>query len=326
MPLPKPRINENESDFIQRCVVDPTMVSEYRNDQQRIAVCYNLYENKGTKKDAEQEWLNGWDKQLDIAERQEVVNVKRYYLEQYNEAIRIFKQTRQTKNFETIFKRTDIYDLYADMYFRISMRFANYFRKNYALLFKQIDTSGYDDIWKNIFSNLGLQIGQRIAPALKETTDKTLDKELTRFLNDPDLIKLNERDAARIITTRFANIAEYQAKRIVRTEATYAANIGTQQSARDTFGKDELEKKWKTSFDERVRGSHAELHNTTVNYDELFSGIMFVPGDRTNGASAADVINCRCRVIYKPKAGIMESEKLTPEGARQVQEIIREFI
>lgn len=325
MPLPKPRANENESNFIQRCVINPQVVAEFGSIEQRVAVCNSIYDNKQIKKDAEQDWLDGWDKQLEIAERKEVSIFKKYYKQEYSKAIRLFQDKKQTRNFDTIFRPFDYANLYSDMYVRIGMRFANYFRKSYDKLFKEIDTSNYDDLWKQIFSQLGLQIGQRIAPNLKQTTDKTLNKELTRFLNDPELIKLNERDAARIITTRFSNIAAYQAARIVRTESTYAANMGTQQSARDTFGKDELIKKWKTSNDERVRGSHAVLHNTEVNHDDLFQGIMFVPGDRSNGATAKDVINCRCRIIYKPKKGIVEAEKLTPQTARQVQQILTEF-
>lgn len=325
MPLPKPRANENERDFVQRCIVNPEVVTEFGSIEQRVAVCNSIYENKQIKKDAEQDWLDGWDKQLDIAERKEVAIVKRFYKSEYKKAIRIFQQTKQTSNFQTIFKLTDYHSLYADMYSRIGLRFANFFRLSYSELFKELDTSNYDDIWKQVFNQLGLQIGQRIAVDLKATTDKTLNKELTRFLNDPELIKLNERDAARIITSRFSNIAAYQAARIVRTESTYAANMGTQQSARDTFGKDELIKKWKTSADERVRGSHAILHNTEVDHDDLFQGIMFVPGDRSNGATAKDVINCRCRVIYKPKKGVVEAEKLTPQTARQVQQILTDF-
>lgn len=276
-------------------------------------------------KNAEQDWLDGWDKQLEIAEKKEIAIIKRYYKQQYGKAIEIYKQTKQTSNFQTVFKLNDYGDLFANMYERIGFRFADYFRKSYSLLFKQLDTSNYDDLWRQIFNQLGGNIGQKIASDLKSTTDKTLKKEFSKFLNDPDLVKLNEREAARIITSRFANIAEYQAARIVRTEATYIANIGTQQSAKDTFGKNELIKKWKTSSDERVRNSHVILNNIEKDYDDLFQGIMLVPGDRLNGATAKDVVNCRCRIIYKPKPGIVEAEKLTPQTARQVQGILTDF-
>jgi hypothetical protein len=43
MPLPKPFEDESESDFIQRCIIDETMVEEFE-ESQRIAICYTIFE------------------------------------------------------------------------------------------------------------------------------------------------------------------------------------------------------------------------------------------------------------------------------------------
>jgi len=44
MPIPQPNPNEEKKDFIQRCMSDETMVSEYKNTDQRLAVCSTTYE------------------------------------------------------------------------------------------------------------------------------------------------------------------------------------------------------------------------------------------------------------------------------------------
>jgi len=44
MPIPKPTATESKSEFIQRCMTDDTMVSEYENTDQRLAVCSTSYE------------------------------------------------------------------------------------------------------------------------------------------------------------------------------------------------------------------------------------------------------------------------------------------
>lgn len=44
MPIPKPRRSESESDFMERCMGDPTMVQEYDSDQ-RYAVCSTQWED-----------------------------------------------------------------------------------------------------------------------------------------------------------------------------------------------------------------------------------------------------------------------------------------
>lgn len=39
MPLPKPKKNEKDEVFIGRCLGDQTMIKEYPNKTQRMAVC-----------------------------------------------------------------------------------------------------------------------------------------------------------------------------------------------------------------------------------------------------------------------------------------------
>lgn len=45
MPIPKPRKDENRKEFIQRCMSNPIMVSEYNKDK-RSAICTTAFETK----------------------------------------------------------------------------------------------------------------------------------------------------------------------------------------------------------------------------------------------------------------------------------------
>jgi hypothetical protein len=49
MPIPKPTSNESKSEFIQRCMTDDTMVNEFENTDQRLAVCSTSYEENLSK-------------------------------------------------------------------------------------------------------------------------------------------------------------------------------------------------------------------------------------------------------------------------------------
>ena len=46
--MPEPEAREEEDDFIDRCMIHPTMESEYKDTEQRLAVCYAQWrgENK----------------------------------------------------------------------------------------------------------------------------------------------------------------------------------------------------------------------------------------------------------------------------------------
>jgi hypothetical protein len=105
------------------------------------------------------------------------------------------------------------------------------------------------------------------------------------------------------------DLTKGQAARIARTEVNRASNVGHQAQA-STLPYRQV-KEWISARDTRVRGrdkddhaSHWDLNGVTVDENEFFidprnkDRLMF-PGDPK--ASAESTINCRCRVLYKPK-------------------------
>lgn len=61
-------------------------------------------------------------------------------------------------------------------------------------------------------------------------------------------------------------------------------------------------KTWHTSLDERVRLTHMDVEGVTIPIDEAFTvgaSKMLYPLDWTLGASADEIINCRCSVSYE---------------------------
>ena len=46
MPLPLVRPNEKRKDYMQRCMNDRVMIMEYKDANQRLAVCSNIYSKK----------------------------------------------------------------------------------------------------------------------------------------------------------------------------------------------------------------------------------------------------------------------------------------
>ena len=46
MPIPTPTENEQEGEFIVRCMADETMRDEYPDRQQRLAICYGEWRKK----------------------------------------------------------------------------------------------------------------------------------------------------------------------------------------------------------------------------------------------------------------------------------------
>lgn len=49
MPIPKPKKDEKESEFISRCMGDKVMNEDYKDQKQRAAICYTSWKNKDKK-------------------------------------------------------------------------------------------------------------------------------------------------------------------------------------------------------------------------------------------------------------------------------------
>lgn len=54
MPLPKPKKDEKKKDFIDRCMSNDVMKDEYDDNDQRLAVCYSLWDKSKEKKSLEE--------------------------------------------------------------------------------------------------------------------------------------------------------------------------------------------------------------------------------------------------------------------------------
>lgn len=135
----------------------------------------------------------------------------------------------------------------------------------------------------------------------------TIEQQRQRGLTNEEIRKYLEKEARR---------QQIRANTIARTEATNAMNKA-QVLALNSSGR-QWEKSWRSQKDDRVRPGHVDAdnhyHSSTefIDVNELFDvplyekGVRTVeqlafPGDITNGASAGNVINCRCSLIFREK-------------------------
>jgi len=312
MPLPKPRASENESDFISRCVIDPEIIAEYGSQEQRLGVCYSLYSQKTLVKKAKESWKGNFDKLLASSERKEFARVRKYYEGQYSEAISDFLKTGKSNGFDNLFRSADLSDIYRQIYVNIGLKFAKWYSKNFdKVISKQTDVSGYDDIWAERFARSANIIAAERVVLVQGTAKATLTSILKRLSSDPEFMAMGEVEAGRILRQKFGQYSKSQAERLVRTEATNAANYATLESATDMFGQENLQKEWMTSVDGRERPAHRAVDGDIVDFKERFNvggELLFQPGDPFG--SAKNVVNCRCSVAPFPKEDAQAAGKI----------------
>jgi len=246
-------------------------------------------------------WQSAFEKQLDIAEKKQIAKVKRYYKREYYKGVESFISDGQT-NFQLLFDNKDLLKIYRDLYTDIGMRFAKWYVNNFRkFMTKAVDTSAFDDIWANAFASFGSAIGAQRVTLVNGTAKKTLIDLTERLMKDPEFMTLGAVEKGRILRNQFNQYSQWQAERLVRTEATAAANFAQSQAAQTIFSPEQMQKEWIASFDDRVRDTHAQADGQIVMANNTFlvgDQPMMFPGDPAGGA--AETINCRCSVAYFP--------------------------
>jgi Phage Mu protein F like protein len=307
MPLPNPNNGESQNDFMARCVVDPNIVNDFGSIDQRVAVCSNLFNPpKEEKAQSTDNWPDEFEKELTKAERTSIRDFTEFYKAEYNDAIDLFLRVKAmtSASAQGFFQDSKYVGMYEGMYSKIGLQFANWYSRNVEKYLPKADAGNMQSIWANAFAFMGNQVaGQRVT-LVSATAQATLTNTIRQFMSDPIFMSAGEKVQAKMLRQKFDYLADYQARRIVRTEATNAANYATEQAALNLFPGADMTKTWKSGYDARVRPAHQAANNQTVPFNSKFSvggESLQRPGD-PNG-SASNVINCRCSMIVLPKAG-----------------------
>lgn len=191
-------------------------------------------------------------------------------------------------------------------------------RRLVAKVFKAYGFDVKNPAVEGVFAQLGMHI-TRVVASHREAIMAAIDRAWQEGLSVPH--------TADLIRTEGVAMAKTRATTIARTEMIGAVNGGSLAVVRT--GSSARYKQWLATADDRTREDHVDMDGTVVGVDEPFdvagSSMMF-PGD-PNG-DAAEVVNCRCTMIYtdaaeglSADAGIVEGDEmdtLTAEAAAPV--------
>lgn len=136
----------------------------------------------------------------------------------------------------------------------------------------------------------------------REARDKTFDPAVRRALRDGKPIPADV--ARKALEGVKSGLLRTRARTISQTEVLTSLNAGkfrayVQATEDGSLDPESATKVWRDSSDDRVRHSHAILDGESVRLLEPFRSVtgalMLYPGDTSMGATAADVVLCRCR-------------------------------
>ena len=331
MPLPNPNSNESRGDFVDRCVIDNNIVNDFNTIQQRIAVCNSLYEQEKQIKQVKDTWQSAFENELTKAERSSNRDFYLYYQAEYDKAIKMFLSQGgiSTADVQVFFKEDTLIKMYSEMYAKVGLQFARWYSKNFdKFISKSVNLKDYESIWQANFAFIGSQVGGQRVSGVSGTAKQTIISVIQKLMKDPEFQIQGERVKARILKSQFTQYSTYQARRVVRTESTNAANYATFVSAQDIFPGQDMQKMWMAGRDARVRPAHQAAHRQVVDYNKPFivgGEQLKWPGDPAG--SASNVINCRCSFapIPKPNAQTI-GENITDIGFNLARNTIQSEI
>lgn len=197
-----------------------------------------------------------------------------------------------TPNFEV---EINIYEEVNELYKTVGSQFAKITRAEFRKVIgkKAIEDDVYlfimDDYFENEVANLIVNVDDVIKNQIKSLIFNSINEGLSII------------DLKKLLTKQIKSISKKRALVIARTETIKASNMGSLVGAEES-GVD-FNKEWITHFDSRTRGSHASANGQVVHKSEPFivdGERLQAPGDTSLGASAGNVIQCRCAIGYIP--------------------------
>jgi HK97 family phage portal protein len=237
-----------------------------------------------------------WEKFAKVTHTQEKAMqamMKRYFQSQHSEVM------QKLNNFKAVQK-----DLYASILFNMNEANSHlknisrsYVKKAYitGLTLGMNDTGSVIDF--DLFNpNIVRAVEQRVgffAIKTNETTAKLLSDELSQGLSQGESIS----DIAKRVDKVFSYREDFSSTRTARTEVIGATNDGQLASYIEAGIE---QKEWITARDEKVRDSHqidGQIVDTTQSFVTGQGSHLRYPGDRSSGADASDLVNCRCTML-----------------------------
>jgi len=166
---------------------------------------------------------------------------------------------------------------------------------------------GKKDLWEDLLEAQMLQYAEQVAGMKITWMNQETEKLILGIVRDATSTGMAEgwgRDKiARYLRSelskQYGEIARYRSIMIAQTETTAAVNYGSLAAAKNAGVP--MRKVWRAGGADS-RPAHLAAEGQKVPTDAMFNvgGEMLMhPGDSSHGASAGNVINCRCGMYYE---------------------------
>lgn len=294
--MPKPRPNESQDDFLDRCI--PEVVAEGKDPDQAVAMCVAYYEGYNDKafdvdKANHVEYFKAFDRRREMF----LPRYERLFRKAFKEQLSVFEDAYTPQDFDKRLDPKPIEQAYEELYTDVGDNFA---RNTWAGMKRMpyAETKQNPAWLERLIKIARFDASKRIEGVNKET--KRRINQIIQMGLQAGLSLEEIKD--RIIGTRslppLNGTVLTRARRIARTEIISASNAGSFFGAEATGLV--FQKEWLSTADDRSREDHLAMSGVRVGKNDPFvmpdySELQY-PGDPAG--EPHQVINCRCTQIY----------------------------
>ena len=186
---------------------------------------------------------------------------------------------------------------------------------------RQLRNYQKQNIFEEIYQDYVRQVGATRVVAIQNSTRNIIRRVINANIDEGvEVIGKKIRDQGK----PFNSFNRYRSNTIARTETHNAASYANHKVV-ESLNIPDVQKRWTTTLDPRSRTTHVQANGQTVGMEEDFvvgGRQMAYPGDPRGGA--ANVINCRCVLLYvTPEDVVIDDTTITskPRQARDTQEV-----
>lgn len=232
-----------------------------------------------------------------------------FLLDELDRVDRVLKQSGSLiagrQNVERILdeRKETLETVFNDLYFQVGIDFAARVDERFILTrsASTFETKARTvEDWQDFISTYIGNVTRSKITQMNTTTKKLILEQLAEGAAQGEGIPEISKRIKQFVEPGVKN----RAAMIAQTEVISASNAGSRAAAIATGLR--LQKRWLATPDERTRGIHASAdgQKTDMNSAYYVSGEpLLFPGDTSLGASAKNVIQCRCTEVYEPVDG-----------------------
>ena len=242
------------------------------------------------------EWYDEFRATLKKREMKSAPRVRKLMRNAYRDVAKAYSHDKSPSEIASVFlQEAEVKEIYRQIYSDVYIGMGRWNGNKY-LKQKNAFTDLVEYLRERAFTEADIEFFKKRGLVMSANREAII-KVIETLRTNPEFMESHESRLSKMLMREFRQLSKSQAAKIVRTEATNAANKAMLDSTQRLFPNRNFGKEWVSAKDSRTRSAHRIADGQKV----VQGGQFFVGGELLDhpgaGKKAGNNIYCRCAVI-----------------------------